>query len=314
MLRACTVSLALLLAPLTAAAQSPSAPAPAATAYARPAPPGQLVDIGGRRLHVQCKGKPAGPVVIFEGGLSQYTAHGTYGKAQDLIAAFAQACTYDRAGLGWSDAAPGPRTQQDMIEDLHRLVAAESFKRPLVLVGHSTGGLLARLYARSYPAEVAGVVLVDATPESIVFAPGAAQARQGIIAQIDGALNGAQEGLPVTALPPGTPAEVQMAFTPAILRTVKQEYQAIDRVPADRRKPGGYGDLGDTPLAIIRRGKTALPPSDEDTQWRKAQEAMKGLSTRSFLVVAEHSGHVIPYEQPQVVADAVQRLLREIDR
>ncbi|MCX7512310.1 alpha/beta fold hydrolase [Frateuria sp. STR12] len=315
MLRACVVSLALMSATMAAPASFPSpraAPASPAVVYAKPAPPGRLVDIGGRRLHIQCKGTPEGPVVIFEGGLSQYTAYSTYGKAQDLIAPFAQVCIYDRAGLGWSDPVTGPRTRQDMVEDLHKLVLAERFGRPLVLVGHSAGGLLARFYARKYPGEVAGVVLVDATPESIVFAPGAAKARQAIIAQINGALDGAREGAPVTALPPGTPAEVQMAFTPAILRTLKQEYEAIDRVPAAMRKPGGYGTLGDTPLAIIRRGKTSLPPNAEDEQWRQAQEAMTSLSTRSFLLVAEHSGHVIPYEQPQVVAAAVQRVLTEI--
>ena len=317
MLRACMVSLALMSAAATATAQSPAstaARAPADAPYVEPAPPGRLVDIGGRRLHMQCKGTPTGPVVIFEAGLSQYPAHSTYGKAQDLIAPFAQVCTYDRAGLGWSDPAPGPRTQQDMVEDLHKLVAAEGFERPLVLVGHSMGGLLVRLYAAKYPADVAGVVLVDATPESIAFGPGAAAARKGIVAQIDGALAGATEGVPVTVLPPGTPAEVQMAFTPAILRTLKQEYLAIESVPAAMRKPAGYGTLGDTPLAIVRRGKTALPPSAEDVQWRDAQEALVSLSTRSFMVVAEHSGHVVPYEEPAVVADAVKRIIGESGR
>jgi len=310
------VSLALISVTAMAIAQprplQKTASASAATPYVKPTPPGQLVDIGGRRLHIQCKGKPTGPVVIFEAGLSQYTAHSTYGKAQDLIAPFAQVCTYDRAGLGWSDPIAGSRTQRDMVEDMHKLVSAEGFKRPLVLVGHSLGGLLVRLYANTYPTEVAGVVLIDATPESILFAPGAAQARQDILAKINGALNGAKEDMPVAPLPPGTPAEVQMAFTPSILRTLKQEYLAIDRVPASMRKPEGYGTLGHTPLAIIRRGKTALPPSATDKQWRKAQEAIASLSTCSFMVVAKHAGHVIPYEQPQVVADTVQRMLKQL--
>ena len=88
-------SLVLTLAVLAAAPVQAQAPAPAKPSYQRPAAPGERVDIGGRRLHIQCKGSAPGPVVIFEAGLSQYTAQSTYGRAQDLIAAFAQVCTYE---------------------------------------------------------------------------------------------------------------------------------------------------------------------------------------------------------------------------
>ena len=119
MLRLCLLSLAL-AAPLAGLSADTPPPAPAAApAYVRPPAPGQLIDIGGRRLHVLCKGPTQGPTVLFEAGLSQYTANSTYGKAQDLIAAKVRVCVYDRAGLGWSDAAPGARTHQDMVEDLH---------------------------------------------------------------------------------------------------------------------------------------------------------------------------------------------------
>ena len=282
--------------------------------YVKPHPPGELVDIGGRRLHVECKGTARGPTVIFEAGLSQFTAHSTYGKAQDLIAPFARVCIYDRAGLGWSDPVAAARTQQDMVDDLRRMIAAKKLKGPLVLVGHSLGGLLSRLYAKQHPADVAGMVLVDASPETITFGPGAAQSRKAAIAKIDAALIGAKDGMPVAALPDTTPADVKMAFTPGILRTVKQEYQAIDLLSDEFRKPAGFGTLGEMPLVIIRRGKVANPPSEVDLSWRKAQEAMTSLSTRSSLVVAEKAGHVIPYDDPAVVANAVQKTLQQIGR
>lgn len=312
MFRACLMPLALIPATAPAIARSPSQAATASAAYVPPQPPGDLVDIGGRRLHIQCKGDATGPTVIFEAGLSQYTAHSTYGKAQDAIAPFAHVCTYDRAGLGWSDPAPGARTHRDMVEDLHKLVEIEGLEHPLVLVGHSMGGLLARLYAKRYPSEVAGLVLVDASPESVIFAPGASDARKAIVAQIDKGLENGKEGVPIVPMPAGTAAETMMAFTPKILRAVKQEYLAIDLVPQSLRRPNGYGTFGDKPLAVIRRGATANPPSADDDDWRKAQEAMAKLSTNSFLVVAEKSGHVIPYEQPAIVADTVRRLLGEI--
>ena len=316
MLRACTLSLALISAITMAYAQTPaSAPTPPAPAvYVKPAPPGELVDIGGRRLHVECKGDTAGPTVIFEAGLSQFTAHSTYGKAQDLIAPFARVCIYDRAGLGWSDPVPGVRTQQDMVEDLHRLLAARKLPGPLVLVGHSMGGLLARLYAKLHPADVAAIVLVDASSESYIYGEGSADARKGIVAKIDEGLTNARENQPVVPMPAGTPADVMMAFTPSILRTLKQEYLAIELVPKELRQAQGYGSLGDKPLAVIRRGKTATPPSDTDTSWREMQEALTKLSTRSFLVVAENAGHVIPYDEPTAVAEVVRRTLTELGK
>lgn len=301
------------LSPINAQSSStPSTGAPPAT-YVRPAAPGALVDIGGRRLHVECKGNAAGPTVVFEAGLSQFTAHSTYGKAQDLIATFARVCVYDRAGLGWSDAVSGARTHDDMVTDLHRLVAVTRLqgrrKGKLVLVGHSMGGLLVRLYAQRYSADVAAVVLVDATPEATLFGAGAVEARAGIVSQITKGLAAAKPGVPVLAMPAGTAAEVMLAFTPEVLATVRQEYEAIDRVPESLRGPAGFGSLGTLPLTVIRRGRTATPPNAEDEQWRTMQEALTRLSTRSTLVVAQNAGHVIPYDQPDAVADAVRRIV-----
>ena len=100
-----------------------------------------------------------------------------------------------------------------------------------------------------------------------------------------------------------------MAFTPEILNTVKQEYEAIDLAPQEFKRVNGYGTLGNTPLVVIRRGQTATPPNTEDREWRTAQETLTQLSTRSTLIVAEKSGHVIPYDEPDVVAKAVQSVL-----
>ena len=317
MLRACLVSLALISASATLFAQTPAAaPAQAAApyVYVKPAPTGELVDIGGRRLHIDCKGDAKGPVVIFEAGLSQFTAHSGYGKAQELIAPFARVCTYDRAGFGWSDQAAGARTQQDMVEDMHKLLAAKKLKGPFVLVGHSMGGLYARLYAKQYPADVAAMVLVDATPEAYLYNPQAAEFRKGLVAKIaEGLKNAKQDGVPLVPMEPGTPPEVAMAFTAEIFRAMQQEYEAIDLVPEALRKPGGYGALGDMPLVVIRRD-IATPPAAADEGWTELQQALAGLSTRGSLVVAEKSGHAIPYENPQVVADAVRRVLGEIGK
>lgn len=307
----------LLLSLVAAFGGAQTAAAPAAQAsenavYAKPQPPGELIDIGGRRLHVHCKGTGKGPVVVFEAGLSQFTADSTYGEAQNQIAAFARVCIYDRAGLGWSDPVPTARSHLEMVADLHKLLSAKGFRGPYVLVGHSIGGLLARLYAKQYPAEISAIVLVDATPESYLFGPGMAEERQKLIQQITAGLKDTKPGVPVVPMAAGTPADVMMAFTPEIFNAVKQEYEAIDLVPAELKRENGYGTLGNTPLVVIRRGRTATPPNADDLQWRTAQEALLTLSTQSTMIVAENSGHVIPYDEPEVVAKAVKKVLEAL--
>jgi len=294
----------------TAAAQVPPA---AASAYVRPEPPGRLVDVGGRRLHIRCEGTAAdgAPTVVFEAGLSQYTANTTYGLAQAAMAPFARVCTYDRAGMGWSDPAPEGWTLDGMTADLHRLLDAAGIEGRVVLVGHSFGGVLARLYARAHPERVAGVVLVDATSEG--DAPGFDAAAAAVIPQIDAAVAGGRPGVPVIGLPAGTSPEVAMTFTPEILKGVKAEFEAWGRLPAAMKAPGGFGALGSTPLIVIRRGKTAAtPPNAEDVAHRERQEALAALSSDSVLIVAANSGHAIPLDEPAVVADAVRRLLEAV--
>jgi pimeloyl-ACP methyl ester carboxylesterase len=291
-------------APADQVAAGPAAP----PAFVRPPAPGRMVEVEpGRRLHILCKGDSARPAVIFEAGLSQYAANSTYGAAQDAIAPFARVCTYDRAGLGWSDAAPAGWTQEAMARDLHRLLANAGLRGPYVLVAHSLGGLLARTYARTYSKEVAGLVLVDSTTEADF--PEFESARAGIVAQIDSALAGARPGIPVIGLPGGTSPEMALAFTPEILRGVKTEFEAFAALPEAMRRPGGFGTLGGLPLIVIRRGRTAQPPGEADARHRAAQEALAAISTDSLSIVAQNSGHTIPLDEPQVVADAVRRML-----
>ena len=291
---------------------APSQPSTVPPAFVKPHAPGRLVDVGGRRLHILCKGVAAGPTVIFEAGLSQYTANSTHGTAQDAIAPFARVCTYDRAGLGWSDPAPQGWTQAGMAADLHALLAAAGERGPYVIVAHSLGGHLARTYARTYPEDVAGLVLLDATSDEDfdeLAAVGAAT-----IPKLDAAIRASRPGVPVVGMPAGTSPEVVMAFTPEILRGVKTEFEALDRLPAEMERPGGFGDLGDLPLIVVRRGKTEQPPSEADLRHQRVQEKLAKLSRNSALIVAQNSGHTISLDEPGVVADAVRRMLDALRR
>ncbi len=123
-------------------------------------PPGRMVDIGGHRLHIQCDG-PAGasPTVILETGGNAFSA--AWGLIQPEVAKLTRVCSYDRAGLGWSDSGPSPRIAETAAQELHRLLQNAERTGPFVLVGHSYGGIVIRKYFDLFPDDVAGLAFVD---------------------------------------------------------------------------------------------------------------------------------------------------------
>jgi pimeloyl-ACP methyl ester carboxylesterase len=124
-------------------------------------PPGRLIDLGGWRLHLNCTGeaRASQPTVILEAGAGDFSVD--WSLVQPGVARFARVCSYDRAGSGWSDLGPRPRTMHQIVSELHALLEKAGKRPPYVLVGHSYGGWLVRLYQSTYPSEVAGMVLVE---------------------------------------------------------------------------------------------------------------------------------------------------------
>src|SRR5689334_17904770 len=127
--------------------------------------PGRLIDLGGWRLHLNCSGQanPSVGAVILEAGAGDFSVD--WSLVQPLVVPFARVCSYDRAGAGWSDLGPRPRTMRQQVWELHALLQKGGEKPPFVIVGHSYGGWLARLFTETYPADVSGVVLVESGAE-----------------------------------------------------------------------------------------------------------------------------------------------------
>jgi pimeloyl-ACP methyl ester carboxylesterase len=270
-------------------------------------PAGRLVDVGGYRMHLDCRGKGS-PTVVMDAGLGGSSLDWTLVQAD--AASTTRVCSYDRAGMGWSDASPLPRTPGHIADELHTLLNNAGVHGPYVLVGHSLAGKNIRMFASTYPDEVAGMVLVDArseyvdalTPKAEADAFRAALEMQGILyglarhLGVARALGASLVGAPL--VPPAVATEMALLQTrsAAIDETTKEGLARS----ADDPALTGFS-LGSIPLVVIAAGaSTAGIPN-----WANAQNELVALSTQGKLVVAEQSGHAVQLEDPGVVLDAI---------
>ena len=128
-------------------------------------PPGEMIDVGGYSLHINCVGQGT-PTVVLDSGLGDFSAQ--WVRVQREVSGTTRVCAYDRAGMGWSEMGPEPRDAGQITSELHTLLDRAGIEGPYVLVGHSLGGLSMLTYANRYPDEVAGVALVESShPEHL---------------------------------------------------------------------------------------------------------------------------------------------------
>jgi pimeloyl-ACP methyl ester carboxylesterase len=293
-------------------------------------PPGQMVEVGGYRLHINCQGEGSLTVVIEAAGGDSSLS---WDQVQQEVAKFTRVCTYDRAGLGWSERSPKSRTAQTVVQELHSLLTNAGIEGPYVLVGHSIGGLYVRLYAHRYPDEVVGMVLVDASHEEQLLRYPEAY-RQAVVENLQrfssacrlpkllnsiGLLAMSPEDYPDEYLPP-LPEATKEVLKSVILsdtryfKTVAEEYTSVEESAAQVRA-AQIGSLGDIPLVVLTRGLPADPDllglSDEEAEqgevvWDELQAELAALSSNGRQVIAEESGHLVQIDQPELVIDAIR--------
>jgi pimeloyl-ACP methyl ester carboxylesterase len=275
-------------------------------------PPGKMVDIGGRRLHLHCKGEKKikkDPIVIFETGA--FGSSVWYRAAQDEVAKVAQVCTYDRAGLGWSDPAPLPRSLDARVDDLHVLLKKSGMKGPFILVGHSMGGLLVRLTAQKYPKDVAGIVTMDSSLEEINGLPDSVERSLASARQLDPAIGAIMQGIEISQLRfPGLPADQDIIQRESVFRAGQDDLLAMSKLPELLAKQGGSINVGKIPLVVVRRGIPDNGMSEEfNNRWVAAQENLVKRSAQAVLLVAEKSGHNVMIDELTKYAEAVAKVL-----
>lgn len=256
------------------------------------------IAVGGRSLAITCSGSGS-PTVVLESGLGAESAW--WEPVQDAVARFTRVCRFDRAGKGRSDPAPTPRTSHEMAADLHTLLANADLPGPYVLVGHSVGGLNVRVYASEYPAEIAGIVLVDSMHED-------------------------QFATLAPILPPPFPGE------PAALTGFRQFWatewtdptknvEGID-FPASFVQGRAVTSLGALPLIVLTAGygedsELGVAPAAFrqmwSSRWWALQSRLAALSTASTHRLVPESGHFIQRDAPDAVIAAIRQMVETTD-
>ncbi|HWE63302.1 MAG TPA: alpha/beta hydrolase [Chloroflexota bacterium] len=301
-------------------------------------PPGDLIDIGGYRLHLLCTGGGQ-PTVVLDAGLGSFSVD--WGLVAPEVAAFTAVCAYDRAGYGWSDAGPRPRTSRQIAWELHSVLHLANIPAPYVLVGHSFGGFNVRVFADAYPDEVAGLVMVDASHEDeeaclpeplradyqrmmrialVVWQLGRVCSALGLIR-----LAGEHGLLPLfrafDALPPRLRQIARrMRYRPRYYATCYAEdicfaesaaqvrgARVRRAIPAVVVVASGSGLSAHT---VALSGRTGRLMEAMRQQKQELQQALaRRLSPEASYMVAERSGHLIPLDQPEIVVEAIRRVV-----
>lgn len=293
-------------------------------------PIGTMVDVGGYKLHMYMTGSGKGPTVVLDSGLGCNCLD--WSLVQPELSQSARVVSYDRAGYGWSEESPLPRTSHNIATELHTLLHNANVPGPYLLVGHSFGGLNLRMFAQEYPEEVAGIVLVDAAHEELLkkmppfphtllqkclLHPTVKQFLATIGAtRLFNTFTNAQNGYD------GFPESVRVMYS-AVASTLKftraqsQEFIGYATSAEEVKQLPRY--LGNKPIIVITAGK---PPRVEDTgfskefllqakgAWDELQSDLMNKSARAKQVFAEESGHMVNHEQPNIIVDSVRELLR----
>ena len=272
-----------------------------------PAPLGKLVDIGGYRVHLYCTGSGSPAVMVVGGGFSV-----DWALVQAEAAKFTTICTYDVSGTAWSDAGPALTCRQ-RVNQIHKLVQAAQLNPPLVVAGLSIGGCVARLYAAEYPAEVAGVVIVDHafSPDRD---PDADKKTLGATAGVDTppvliyqtpVIATVEQSAQFDHLPPRMQELHRWAMS---LRPKLPEWEdAEDCLRELKMAAAGPFPLGDKPLAVVSTG-------NQSPGYDRLQAELLALSRQSTKMLADKSFHSVEIDRPEVVVAAMRWVVEAVTR
>jgi pimeloyl-ACP methyl ester carboxylesterase len=262
-------------------------------------PPGEMVDVGGHSLHINCVGQGS-PTVVLDAALGDMSAQWVW--VQREVSDTTRVCAYDRAGMGWSEMGPEPRDAKQISSELHALLKGGGIEGPYVLVGHSFGGLYMQTYAARYPDEVAGVSLVESSqPDQFSHRPEARDSYEPQKFAVSPLL--ARIGVfrllyKLSPAPPELPQEqrAQIAALSPSTRQVSTIALELRATPQTTTQTRTLRSLGEKPLVVVSAGT-------QSSGWLELQDDLATLSPNSMHRVVEGATHTsVVYERSDAQA------------
>ncbi|HBB95028.1 MAG TPA: hypothetical protein DC054_06530 [Blastocatellia bacterium] len=332
--------LAVLILAVSAAGQDTTGAAPQDTLYVNP---GKLVSANGTRLNLYCIGSGS-PTVVFESGWEDWAP--AWAIVQPRIAKWTRACSYDRAGTGFSDPGPMPRTSVRIADELHSALHNAGVKGPYILVGHAFGGDIVRTFADRYMREVAGLVLVDADPADVepkAMREAARRGQAGILSQLRECRNAIAEHKPLPALPSrpgqqqrtcaqqffrGLPEAAWSSELNAKLLEIAQTNVAMyDAYLSEMEQTASdetylqqhHRSFGTRPIRVLTSGNHGVghlerKPADSPERIKYQQETTLAqarwltLSSNAKQIFARNSSEYIQFDEPETVINAIREV------
>jgi len=247
------------------------------------------VDVDGHRIYF-CKYGNQGPVVVFDAGLKDFSK--SWSAVIPKLRQHAQVVVFDRAGLGKSDNAAGPRTSNDIAEDLYKMLKRAELPGPYILVGHEFGGWNMRVFASKYPKEVSGLVLVSSPHEDF---------------------DNVRKKMMTPRQRVSWEKSLRVNKSVQVPRGIRMEFSSQD---ASRNLVRKSRNLGKKPLVVITGGKHNFQPRDTSRKlekiWQRQQRELTRLSSNSKLLIAANSGSYVQFDQPKVVVDGVLTVIESL--
>jgi pimeloyl-ACP methyl ester carboxylesterase len=299
--------------------------------------PGQLVDVGGHRLHLMCSGTGR-PAVLFEAGIAASSL--SWATVQPATAQFTRACTYDRAGLAWSDVPSCARTFDRIVDELETVLSHAAPGERCVLVGHSFGSFVVRAFAMRHPDLVAGLVLVDPAIEWL--SPNPEQAyrlrRAQFLARVGAWL--AHVGIPRACLAlliggaPAAPQRFSRLFGQTAAQTLARLVGEVRKLPPETyplmqefwSQPKCYRAMADHLAALERDGAAiarietpasiptiVISSGNQPQEQIDAQRRLADASRDGRHVIAAHSTHWVQFDEPGLIIEAIRAIVGRND-